>query len=83
MRKMAPIRNSFFIRRDKPKTEVISEGVTMSRLQFKYVRIQGKELARNTMHAKGVFSMCWQMIQDDTMEEEDADLYREIDSWFA
>ena len=55
----------------------------MSRLQFKYVRIQGKELARNTMHAKGVFSMCWQMIQDDTMEEEDADLYREIDSWFA
>ena len=55
----------------------------MSRLQFKYVRIQGKELARNTMHAKGVFSMCWQMIQDDVMEEEDADLYREIDSWFA
>ena len=55
----------------------------MSRLQFKYVRIQGKELARNTMHAKGVFSMCWQMIQDDTMDEEDADLYREIDSWFA
>ena len=55
----------------------------MSRLQFKYVRIQGKELARNTMHAKGVFSMCWQMIQDDTMDEEDADLYREIDSCFA
>ena len=55
----------------------------MSRLQFKYVRIQGKELARNTMHAKGVFSMCWQMIQDDVMDEEDADLYREIDSWFT
>ena len=35
----------------------------MSRLQFKYVRIQGKELARNTMHAKGVFSMCWQREQ--------------------
>ena len=55
----------------------------MSGLQFKYVRIQGKELARNTMHAKGVFSMCWQMIQDEVMDEEDADLYREIDSWFA
>ena len=55
----------------------------MSRLQFKYVRIQGKELARNTMHAKGVFSMCWQMIQDEVMEDEDADLYREIDDWFA
>ncbi len=51
--------------------------------QFKYVRIQGKELARNTMYAKGVFSMCWQLIQDDAMEEEDRDLYKEIDGWFA
>ena len=51
--------------------------------QFKYVRIQGKELARNTMYAKGVFSMCWQLIQDDAMEDEDRDLYKEIDGWFA
>ena len=51
--------------------------------EFKYVRIQGKELARNTMFAKGVFSMCWQLIQDDVMEEEDRDLYKEIDGWFA
>ena len=36
---------------------------------FKYVRIQGKELAQNTMYAKGVFSMCWQLIQDDVMDE--------------
>ena len=50
---------------------------------FKYVRIQGKALAKNTMYAKGVFSMGWQMIQEDAMEEEDADLYREIDDWFA
>ncbi len=55
----------------------------MSKLQFKYVRIQGKNLAPNTMHAKGVFSMCWQLIQDKTMIEEDEDLYREIDGWFA
>lgn len=26
--------------------------------RFRYVRIQGKELARNTMFAKGIFSMC-------------------------
>ena len=58
-------------------------GSGMSHLQFKYVRIQGKELARNTMYAKGIFSMCWQLIQEDVMEEEDADLYREIDDWFA
>lgn len=52
-------------------------------MDFKYVRIQGKELAANTRYAKGVFSMCWQLIQDDVMEEEDADLYREIDKWFS
>ena len=55
----------------------------MSKLNFKYVRIQGKELARNTMYAKGIFSMCWQLIQDDVMDEEDASLYKEIDSWFS
>lgn len=55
----------------------------MAKLNFKYVRIQGKELVKNTMYAKGIFSMCWQMIQEDAMEEEDADLFREIDSWFA
>ena len=55
----------------------------MNHFNFKYVRIQGKELAKNTMYAKGVFSMCWQLIQQDVMIEEDADLFREIDSWFA
>ena len=55
----------------------------MSKPKYKYVRIQGKELAKNTMYAKGIFSMCWQLIQEDVMEEEDADLYREIDDWFA
>ena len=50
---------------------------------YKYVRIEGQELAVNTMHAKGVFSMCWQLVQNDAMDEEDAELFREIDSWFA
>ena len=52
-------------------------------MKFKYVRIQGKELAENTMYAKGIFSMCWGLIQKDIMEEEDADLFREIDLWFS
>ena len=30
----------------------------MHSMDFKYVRIQGKELAKNTMYAKGIFSMC-------------------------
>ena len=52
-------------------------------MDYKYMRIQGRELAASTMYAKGIFSMCWKLIQDDVMEEEDADLYKEIDSWFA
>ena len=55
----------------------------MGELKFKYVRIQGKELARNTLTGKGVFSMCWDLVRSDRMEQEDADLFREIDSWFA
>ena len=50
---------------------------------YKYVRIQGRELASNTMYAKGVFSMCWQLVQNDAMDWEDAELFKEIDSWFA
>lgn len=51
--------------------------------RFKYVRIQGQELAENTMYAKGIFSMCWSLIQEDVMDEEDSLLYKEIDDWFA
>lgn len=52
-------------------------------MDFKYLRIQGRELAANTMYAKGIFSMCWKLIQDDAMEAEDADLFKEIDKWFT
>ena len=52
-------------------------------MQFKYVRIQGREHSWVTKDPKGIFSMCWQMIQDDVMEQEDVELYHEIDSWFA
>ena len=52
-------------------------------MKFKYVRIQGRELAENTMYAKGIFSMCWGLIQKDIIEAEDADLFREIDLWFS
>ena len=51
--------------------------------RFKYVRIQGKTLASNTLQGKGIFSMCWQLIQNDTMYEEDKELFKEIDGWFA
>lgn len=52
-------------------------------MEFKYVRIQGNELAFNTRYAKGIFSLCWKLIQEDVMDAEDADLFREIDRWFS
>ena len=52
-------------------------------MKFKYVRIQGREINANTKYGMGVFSMCWKMVQDDVMDAEDADLYKEIDSWFV
>ena len=55
----------------------------MNHMNFKYVRIQGKELARNTLQGKGIFSMCWHLVQNDIMDEEDKGLYKEIDDWFA
>lgn len=51
--------------------------------RFKYVRIQGQELAENTMYARGIFSMCWDMVHSDQMNEEDSLLFKEIDSWVA
>ena len=52
-------------------------------MKFKYVRIQGRDLASNTMHPAGIFAMCVRLIQQGLMDEVDAALYREIDSWFV
>jgi len=51
--------------------------------QYKYMRIQGRNLAENTLTGKGVFSICMDMIRNEVMDEEDAELYMEIDSWFS
>ena len=55
----------------------------MSKLKFKYVRVQGKEIARNTMYAKGIFSMFVKLIRNEVLNEEDASLYNEIGDWFS
>ncbi len=52
-------------------------------MNFKYYRIQGKELAENTRTGKGVFSMLRQMATDGVMDGEDVGLFKEIDDWFA
>ena len=51
--------------------------------KFKYVRIQGRNPVANTLTGKGIFAIFMEMIRNNTMEQEDADLYREIDDWFA
>lgn len=55
----------------------------MAETKYKYMRIQGRNLVANTMTGRGVFSICMEMIRNKVMEQEDADLYMEIDSWFA
>lgn len=57
--------------------------VKIMAIKFKYCRIQGKELAANTLTGKGIFSMLNQMVTNGEMEQEDVDLFKEIDDWFA
>lgn len=54
----------------------------MTKLDYKYLRIQGKNLVRNTMYARGVFSVCMQLLESGKMEQKDADLFKELNNWF-
>lgn len=51
-------------------------------MNFKYVRIQGRELSYVTKQPKGIFAMCWRKIYDGVMEEADAELFKSINAWF-
>lgn len=51
-------------------------------MTFKYVRIQGRELSYVTQYPKGIFAMCWRMIYDGVMSEEDTEVFKNINEWF-
>ena len=51
-------------------------------MTFKYVRIQGSELSYVTQYPKGIFAMCWRMIYDGVMSEQDAEVFKNINAWF-
>lgn len=51
-------------------------------MQFKYMRIQGRENSWITKYPKGIFGICWRMIMDEAMTKEDEELFRNIDQWF-
>ncbi|MCQ2551511.1 MAG: hypothetical protein MJ146_04915 [Clostridia bacterium] len=50
---------------------------------YKYVRIQGRDLAINTLTGRGFFSICMDLVRNKVMDKEDEDLYMVIDEWFA
>ena len=50
---------------------------------YKYMRIQGRNIVSNTLTGKGVFGLGMELIRNNVMEQEDADLYLEIDAWFS
>ena len=52
-------------------------------MEFKYVRIQGRELSYVTKSPKGIFAMCWRMIYDGVMEEHVAKAFEAINQWFV
>ena len=49
---------------------------------YKYMRIQGREDSYVTKYPKGVFSLCWNLIRDKAMTEEEEKLFVSIDNWF-
>lgn len=51
-------------------------------MDFKYMRIQGRETSWITKYPKGIFGMCWRMNMDGMMSKEDEALFRNIDEWF-
>lgn len=46
------------------------------------MRIQGREDSYITKYPKGIFSLCWNLIRDKKMTEEDEKLFVSIDEWF-
>lgn len=51
-------------------------------MNFKYMRIQGREDSYVTKYPKGVFSLCWNLIRDNMLDEKEKELFISIDEWF-
>ena len=49
---------------------------------MKYMRIQGREDSYITKYPKGVFSLCWNLVRDEILTQEEKDLFISIDNWF-
>ena len=49
---------------------------------YKYMRIQGREDSYVTKYPKGVFSLCWNLIRDKILTEDEEKLFISVDDWF-
>lgn len=61
-------------------TENCEEGYNS--MEYKYMRIQGRENSYITKYPKGVFSLCWNLIRDEQLTNEEKELFISIDNWF-
>ena len=51
-------------------------------MDLKYVRIQGRQNSYMTKYPKGIFALCWNLIQDGVLTEEEKNLFISIDEWY-
>lgn len=51
-------------------------------MNYKYMRIQGREDSYITKYPKGVFSLCWNLIRDEQLTDKEKELFLSIDTWF-
>lgn len=51
-------------------------------MKYKYMRIQGRENSYITKYPKGIFSLCWNLIKEEKLTDEEKELFISIDNWF-
>lgn len=51
-------------------------------MNCKYMRIQGRVNSYITKYPKGIFSLCWNLVNDEVLTKEEKDLFISIDNWF-
>ncbi len=51
-------------------------------MNYKYMRIQGRDDSYITKYPKGIFSLCWNLIRDGLLTNEEKELFISIDNWF-
>ena len=51
-------------------------------MKYKYMKVQGRETSYITKYPKGIFSLCWNLIRDEQLTNEEKELFISIDDWF-